>query len=181
VSAIQQNGWKVVGSEHPIEGELDGQRLKGIADLVLTRDNGSTHAVVDFKWSGKHYLDRLRNEEDLQLTLYARLLDSEGAWAHTAYFIIDRGVFYARNKQAFQEAQTPGVPKDHVDAYERIWEKMLKTLRWRREQLAQGRVEVRCEATFNALEEHYGNALLDLLELPRNDAKYDDFTVLIGL
>ncbi|MBV6655589.1 MAG: PD-(D/E)XK nuclease family protein, partial [Mameliella sp.] len=73
VRHIQEGGWAIEAIEHPLEGEFEGVQMKGIADLILKR--GAEHCILDLKWSGLRYRENLlRNEEDLQLVLYARIL-----------------------------------------------------------------------------------------------------------
>lgn len=52
---IRENGWQVVGAEHPVAGSLADQELAGFVDLLLIKDDGS-YAVVDLKWTVAKYL-----------------------------------------------------------------------------------------------------------------------------
>jgi hypothetical protein len=58
---------------------------------------------------------------------------------------------------------------------------MQRTFHWRMEQLRNGKIEVRTTATQKRLEALYMDELLDILELPDADAKYDDYRTLIHL
>jgi ATP-dependent helicase/nuclease subunit B len=180
VNAIQLNGWKVEGTEVPVEGHFAGVPVKGFIDLVLYKDSGE-RAIVDLKWSGhKRYKDTLQNEQDLQLVLYSRLLGgSSGLWAHSAYFILSDCRLLARNGRAFSEAETLRDDEDHVQANQRIWDKMEATYAWRRSQLEEGKIEIRTDATVNDLETLDAEILLQLLELPKGSAKYDDYSALV--
>ena len=53
VSSIQQNSWKVKGTEVDLAGNFVGIPMKGKADLVLER--GEELCVVDLKWRGGNY------------------------------------------------------------------------------------------------------------------------------
>jgi hypothetical protein len=58
---------------------------------------------------------------------------------------------------------------------------MHRTFNWRMAQLRHGKIEVRTAATSKRLEGLYMDELLDILELPDSDAKYDDYRTLIHL
>jgi len=178
---LQENGWTVKNTEQSVQGEVFGLNINSRADLVLQR--GREKAVLDLKWRGARRREQLiRNEEDLQLVLYAKLLGEGHSWAHTAYFIMENGQVIARNNQAFQNV-TGLVPEaDAVDVNQRILQRMEATFRWRMEQVEKGQVEIRCSQTQLALEEAYsGEALLDILEMKTDDAPFDDYRALINL
>ncbi|MEM8909618.1 MAG: PD-(D/E)XK nuclease family protein, partial [Bacteroidota bacterium] len=97
VAMIQQNGWEISGTEKAMARKFFDIPIKGKADLVLKR--GEEWAVVDLKWRGASRRARIiKNEEDLQLVLYSKLLTEEDQWAHTAYFILENGQMIARNQ-----------------------------------------------------------------------------------
>ncbi|MBK9015290.1 MAG: hypothetical protein IPM82_15200 [Saprospiraceae bacterium] len=91
----------------------------------------------------------------------------------------------ARNARAFQNISPISPTDDHREVSERILAQMHSTWRWRMEQLAGGLVEVRCRQTLAAIEDAYadgeGAGMFDLLEMKGEDAKYDDYRVLINL
>lgn len=180
VNLIQQNGWRVAGTEKPLEGLFKGRMVNGRADLVLERDGEL--AVVDLKWRGAARREQMiRNEEDLQLVLYANLISDTDQWAHTAYFIMENGRMIARNELAFKGI-TPVAPQaDHLAVNHRIWQRMEATYQWRQGQIRQGAIEIRCTRTRTALEEIYAGELMELLELPGEDARFDDYRTLIYL
>lgn len=179
LDSIQSNGWQVVALEKELEGVLSGVEIKGRADLVLKRNQ--EYAILDLKWRGITWRkSSIKNLEDLQLTLYAYLHDPPGKWAHTAYFIIDRGQIVSRNNEAFQEALAVAPDLDQVQTYEMIIDRVQKTYQWRLDQIEKGQIEVRCAQTAAELEEEYEN-LLDLLEMRTSDAPFDDYRVLINL
>ncbi len=184
VEQIQNNHWEVHQSEMPLEGTFSGTSIKGIADLVLRR--GNEQMIIDLKWRGASYREReIKNEEDLQLNLYAHLLAQPGeALPHTAYFIISKARILARNNLAFEEITGLNPDLDAQEIAQRILERMELTWKWRAQQIAKGVVEIRCSETLQALESHYAEAdddLLDLLEMRNQDAPFDDYRTLIGL
>ncbi len=179
---IQENGWQVQSTEQKLEGRFGDCTVTGYADLVLRR--GDERAILDLKWSGHRYRESLlRNEEDLQLVLYARMMGGGGAQrAHTAFYIINKGLILARNTDAFQAAQAVVPEADAREVSNRIWERMKKTFQWRQSQIEQGLVEVRCGATLEDLEDQYATEpMLDLLEMKAEDASFDEYRVLINL
>ncbi len=181
ITAIQKNNWTVQSTEANLNGDFLDIGVKGKADLVLERD-GET-AIVDFKWRGANWRTNLiKNEEDLQLIMYARLLGETTDWSHTAYFIIENGKIIARNNQAFEEANEVVPDDSHTQIAQIIWEKMEKTYQWRRKQLDEGKIEVRTTATILDLQEAYqDDNLLELLEMKDSEAFFDDYRVLINL
>lgn len=180
VNVIQKNGWRVVATEKDLEGKFLGIPVNGRADLVLEKDGEL--AVIDLKWRGaRRREETIKNEEDLQLVLYSKLLTDDHTWAHTAYFIIENGKLIARNNQAFKEVNAISPDSDHVQVHERILARMQATYAWRLQQLQEGKIEVRCEQTQLDLEEAYQHQLLDLLEMKSDDAPFDDYRTLINL
>jgi len=180
ISLIKNNGWSVAGIEQNLAGDFNGIPVKGRMDLLLER--GREKAIIDLKWRG---LNRrklvIKNEEDLQLVLYSKLSEPEQYWAHTAYFIIEKGQMVARNNLAFKEINPVEAEADHNEVHQRIMEKMEATLKWRQRQLRDGLIEIRCQLTHQELEDHYGDELLELLEMKSQDAPFDDYRTLIDL
>jgi ATP-dependent helicase/nuclease subunit B len=139
VDAIQENNWKIVGSEVELLGNIGKQPIRGIADLLLQR--GQEFCVVDIKWSsGNKYLKRFDNNEDLQLVIYSHLACEQKDWAHTAYYSLQDGKFVSRNNRAFRQALCNSKHRDldfkllHQD----IWNKIETTYQWRLAQLEEG-------------------------------------------
>jgi len=179
LDSLKQNNWEVVALEKELEGRLAGTLIKGRADLILRR--GQEYAILDLKWRGlSRRKESIRNMEDLQLTLYAYLHEPPGQWAHTGYYIIERGQLITRNKEAFQEAFPVTPDLDQNETYQTILQRMQQTYQWRMDQLSKGSIEVRCAQTAAELDEQY-EELLDLLEMKTTDAPYDDYQVLINL
>lgn len=180
VNLIQNNGWQVTATEQSLDGKFEDIPISGRADLVLER--AGERAVIDLKWRGARWRsETIRNEEDLQLVLYSKLLTSDHTWAHTAYFILEKGELLARNNQAFKEINAVTPDTDLVEVHQRILGKMQATYQWRLSQIQAGKVEVRCKQTQELLEETYGSQLLNVLEMKQNDAPFDDYRTLINL
>jgi ATP-dependent helicase/nuclease subunit B len=180
INLIKNNGWKVAGIESNVAGDFIGIPIKGRVDLTLERKH--ERAVIDLKWRG---LNRrkliIKNQEDLQLVLYSKMTEPHDHWAHTAYFIIEKGSMIARNNLAFKEINPIDEEIDHQEVHELIMKKMEATLQWRQEQLRQGQIEIRCQLTAEELEEVYSELLMDILEMKNKDAPFDDYRTLIDL
>ncbi len=186
---ICNNDWQVVETEKDLSGTFaEGENaveVRGIADLLLKR--GDELAVLDLKWRGSTRREMvLRNEEDLQLVLYSRLVSPENKWAHTGYFIVENGKLIARNNLAFEKITPLAPDKDYREVNESILRKMEATWHWRLTQLAKGQIEIRCEQTMRDIEESYssdglGELMFDLLEMKGSDAPWDDYRTLINL
>jgi RecB family exonuclease len=181
VRHIRENGWVVERIEAPIQSSFAGCSLNGRADLILKR--GEQRAVIDLKWRGARYREEMiKNEEDLQLVLYAYMMGEGLEWAETAYFIMEKGVMLARHNRAFQDVNPISPEADLAEVNQRILARMKATYEWRMEQISRGLVEVRCEQTEQQLEEHYSeDNLFDLLEMKAGDAPFDDYRTLINL
>lgn len=189
INHICENGWRVVETERELKGRFPfddehSPEVTGIADLVLERPGEL--AVVDIKWRGSGWRESvIRNEEDLQLVLYSRLASMGTDWAHTAYFVVENGKMLARNTKAFKHVTPIAPTHEHGEVSDRILARMRATWEWRMQQLSKGIIEVRCRQTLADIEAFYheneGNSLMDLLEMKGEDAKYDDYRVLINL
>lgn len=180
INLIKQNNWSIYGIEKDLTQSFQNITIKGRVDLILKRNN--EFAIIDLKWRGINYRrEMIKNEEDLQLVLYAHLLQENSAWPHTAYFIIERGAMIARNNLAFKEVDGINPNVDHEEINLRILERMQKTLAWRAVQLGKKQIEIRCGDTANLLEELYGEQLLELLEMRSTDARFDDYRTLIDI
>jgi ATP-dependent helicase/nuclease subunit B len=182
LTLVRDNGWQVTATEEAVKGAFDGvTQVNGKVDLLL--EKAGEKAVVDIKLGGNsRRLDMIKNGEDLQLILYAQFTTPPEEWAHTAYFIIENARLIARNTLAFKEVVAIFPDEHHATAYQRIWEKMQATYRWRKKQLKLGQVEIRIKETINALEEAYANDdLIPLLEMKRSGDAYDNYHVLLGV
>lgn len=178
ISILKESGWQVLATEQSLEGTFGGLPVRCKPDLILMR--GDERAIVDLKWSGaKRRQEMIRNEEDLQLVMYSKLVEPAEIWAHTAYFILEDARLIARNQRAFARAQTAGGTDDHEAAAARIFEKMENTFAWRLAQLTVGDLEIRTKRTAPALEILYEGQLFELLEMRSDSAKWDDFAVLV--
>jgi ATP-dependent helicase/nuclease subunit B len=183
ISMIKNNNWKVVATEQAMNGIFCEDEIRAKADLILERGEGE-FAVIDLKWSGiSSRREMLSNQTDLQLVMYAALLEQTQV-PHTAFFIIDKGKMLARNGLAFKEAEI--VNQNNTDATEihhSIYHKMSATYRWRKTQLTEGKIEVRTSATKLELEKFYEQQqdinLLDMLEMKDKDAPWDEYNVVI--
>jgi ATP-dependent helicase/nuclease subunit B len=180
IEHIQRNGWTVKATEMDLNGKFSETPVKGKADVVLARNNEL--CVLDLKWGGRNYREQLiKNGEDLQLVMYSRLLTEEDDWAHTAYFIIEPARLLARNTHAFTDVKPLAAEDDAFQINQNIWQRMLKTYEWRLVQVQNGKVEIRTATTEKQLEELYGMELLDVLEMKKTEARFDDYRTLIGL
>ncbi len=178
---IRENNWSVVQTEKELNGTLCGKPLKGKTDIVLQRDN--EFCIVDLKWSGLSYRETLiKNSEDLQLVLYAKLLHPEerDKFAYSAYFIIEKAHLMARTKDAFKNVKPLMPDADTMAVNRQIFDKMEKTYQWRMRQIEFGKIEIRVQHNIQNLEQHYADELLPLLEMKKGNAAFDDYLVLLG-
>ncbi len=185
--AIRENNWTVVGVETEVKGIFCEVAAAGRCDVLLRNDKNE-FCIIDLKWGGdKKRAEMIKNGKDLQLVLYSKLLmQQEGKpenWAFTAFFIIGKGQFIARNTLAFKEAITPSnIETNHEIANNDTYKKMENTFYWRMKQLAEGKIEVRTKENILALSEIYEDDYEEIfacLELPTESDEYDDFKTLV--
>jgi len=183
INMIRTNDWTIEATEKELDGELTkNKKIEARADLVLKRGD-SEKVLLDLKWRGARYrYELIRNQEDLQLVIYSKLLGAEQEWAHTSYYIIEQGKMIARNNVAFKEAEVVPNQDDITGINNSIWSQIIDTYLWRMEQMKAGKIEVRSKKTRLDLEEDISEALKhrDLLEMKRDDNRFDDFKTLIG-
>ena len=180
IRLLHDNGWSVKATEQDLQGTFAEQAVRAKADLVVAR--GEEQAVVDLKWRGlTRRTNSIRNEEDLQLVMYANFIGGPEDWAHSSYFIIEKAQLITRNNEAFKNVVAVQKDADHREVNARIWEKMKATYRWRRQQIQAGKIEVRTEQTLAELELAYMDEWQGLLEMRDGDAPFDDYRTLINL
>ncbi len=182
ISMINSNNWRVIATEQAMDGTFNNLKIKGKADLILERSDGE-YTVIDLKWSGiTSRRNMLNNMEDLQLVMYAALLE-QAQLPHTAYFIMDKGKMLCRNALAFREAEIVNRSNgDATEIHRLIYKRMKATHEWRQRQLSEGKIEVRTATTALELEKIYeqeGENLLDILEMKLEDARWDEFGVIV--
>lgn len=150
VGALHHHLQSARASQVEPEKELSGSffmgELYGYIDILATRQDGAA-AVVDMKWGrGKVYREKLQDNRHLQLAIYGELMRQKtGNWAVPAYFILAEGNLYAQDKNFFPEAMVARVKEDGGSAM--LWQKSQETLRWRQEQIANGRIELVIDGT----------------------------------
>lgn len=194
VRAIQDNHWKIKAVEHKLTGNFLNQAIVGVLDLVLERERAGIQelALVDLKWGGlAHRKTLIKNQEDLQLVLYSKLLVAmegknqvERPWASTAFFIIDKSKLVARTTDSFKEAEAVAIQTSVREINQAIFKKMQATYIWRLEQLAEGKIEIRTEQTFQELEEELNQSpleqVIEMLEMKLENAFFDPYKTLIN-
>jgi hypothetical protein len=182
IRLMKRSGWEPEAVEKKLSGRFCDLDITGYADLILQR--GNERAIIDMKWSGKSYrTDLLKNKEDLQLALYHSLLNQNGNYdqIYTGFYIIESALLLSRNPEAFSEASRIESSENPAMTYAGILQKMSQTHQWRKKQLADGLIELRNKENSKLLEEYYGAVLLDLLEMKKEDSKFDDFKTLVTL
>jgi len=180
IKSIQDNQWTLHATEKSLDGDFCQTAVKGIADLILER--GNEKAIVDLKWRGRSYRERrMKSLEDLQLQLYASLLQEGKEPIHTSYFILSEGRFVARNNEAFKHIVGVAPDANASDIHREVLNRMEQTYHWRMQQLQEGLIEIRTTQTAIDLEDAYVDIpFMEMLEMRSEDAKFDDYRTLIG-
>lgn len=162
--------------EMELSGQFAGGELNGFADLVVQKKGGA-RALVDMKWSGaKKYPEKLRHNRHLQLAIYAELLrQREGAWPAVAYYILDRGRFFAPDNTTFPDAEV--VMSESGENTAQLWLRFVETWKWRRAQIEEGVFEVVLESIDKTLESEPPEEAMSMEVLNEN---YNDYRALAG-
>jgi len=174
---LHRAGTVKVVSEQAVFGHFEGGELAGSADLVMKNALGD-QAIVDMKWSGiKKYSEKLKKNCHLQLAIYGELLRQEkGERPSIAYYILDRARFFAPDERFFPDAEV--VQSKSGENTTQLWERFLKTWRWRVEQIHAGRFEVVLERTQPTDESLPPPEAMDAETL---NESYNDYWALAGL
>ena len=137
-----------VETEQHEQAPSQGEMLQGDIDLLLTDDAGR-QIVMDAKWGSERYrINEMEANRHLQLATYAylhRATTGANRWPYPAYYIITTGNVLAPDHGVFPEAivQTSAAGGTTED----LWAQSEITRAWRREQLANGQIEVNVAGT----------------------------------
>ena len=162
--------------EMELTGHYAGGELHGYADLVLEKSSGE-QAIVDMKWSGaKKYPEKLEENRQLQLAIYAELLrQNKGKWPDIAYYILDCGKLFALDDHYFPTAQTVRRKTDEGTAD--LWLRFVETWKWRQEQITARSFEVVIEGIPDDEDSTVPPDALPVEYLP---PQYNDYLALAG-
>jgi len=176
---ISDNNWQILAVEEDATDTWQNLALKARPDLVLER--GNERMIVDFKWSGtSKRKDLMKNNEDLQLCMYAWLYKKNQQWPSTCYFIVGTSDVVTRSTSAFKDIQALRKTVEESESYPELMQKIIQTWNWRVNQLQNGIIELRTQATADILDqEDPGYDPDSMLEMKTEDAPYDDYEVLL--
>jgi len=142
LTLLQGAGAVRVQTEVPVEGELFGVAMVGSVDLLVHLADGRTVAL-DTKWGGeKRHVHALLAGSQLQLAIYASLLEQQTKVAPSAvgYFVFDSGNLYVSAPDllpgAIVKEPPPGVTLGALLTEAQV------TWGWRAEQFRSGWVDV---------------------------------------
>jgi ATP-dependent helicase/nuclease subunit B len=142
---IKSNGWTVEDCEITRSRKFGDENIEGRCDLLLTRKKGKEiqKAVVDLKYQGERkYRLLMTGSEDLQLAIYSRIFHPVAQHCPTAYFIIRQGILFTSCADAFKGGHIVNQENYLGETYGQLLKRMEETIRYRRQELAKGRVEV---------------------------------------
>ncbi|MEM8586002.1 MAG: PD-(D/E)XK nuclease family protein [Bacteroidota bacterium] len=183
ICSLRDNGWASVQSEIDLEGQIGDLVIKSRADLLAQAEDGS-QAILDLKWRGKtRYRNLLRNREEIQLSLYAQLLEqASNGPVFSGYFLLSEAQALARTSHIFSDAELVDPDADPRQVRSEILEKLQHTYAWRKQQMTDGLLEIRCNQTLAELEDAYRDMDYEqMLEMKEANAPFDDYRALIGL
>jgi ATP-dependent helicase/nuclease subunit B len=95
IEALAGGGYRFVGLEVPLGGQVFGKQLKGRIDCVVRRENGE-EAILDFKYGGRSkYHALIKDGKAVQLATYAYgRVRPDGSFPRVAYLVLSDGLFY---------------------------------------------------------------------------------------
>jgi hypothetical protein len=142
---IKSNGWTVEDCELKRSRMFGDEDIEGRCDLLLRRKKGKEiqRAVVDLKYQGERkYRLLMTGTEDLQLAIYSKIFHPLAQHCPTAYFIIRQGILFTSCVEAFKGGHIVNQKNYLGESYGELLKRMEETIRYRRQELAEGIVEV---------------------------------------
>lgn len=174
-SQLRAAGVITAFTEVKLEGHYVGGQISGFSDLLLTRGDGQK-AILDLKWGSKSYQDKLAANRHVQLAIYGELVRQQtGQWPKLAYFSLSTGDLLATDSDYFPKAkQVRKLKQVAEEGSPHLWQRFLKTWRWRREQIERGEIEVVLQVHDDDLPPE------DALAAEVLNPKYNEFLALAG-
>ena len=130
--------------EQQVSGVLCGATIWGSIDLVFAKPNGSI-GLIDMKYSfsPQKYSEKITSGTDLQLTLYSELYSqTHQVLPESAFWILPLRKLLTRNGAFFL---TDSIASSHSHAQRTAMIDV--SVNGRRQELAQGQVEIVCQAS----------------------------------
>lgn len=121
---VGKNNLSIVGFEKECSGETEIGTIKGYVDLLL-EDTNRRPLVIDMKYSEKgerYYADRLKNEQAVQLAVYARMA---GNGAHAMYLSLKDASFITTGRNEFAEVRSL-----NDISFDETWRRLVATVRY---------------------------------------------------
>ncbi|NEV60379.1 PD-(D/E)XK nuclease family protein [Thiorhodococcus minor] len=138
-ASLERPAPEIAGGETELEGRLD--LLLRLRDA----DDGTARwAIVDLKWGGQRDREaEFKHGTYLQLATYAALVSTlgDGRLSAFGFFILKSATLLAPSGAIFPGAKVIAAEDPSITP-QRIWDRLMATVHWRREQLAQGRIEI---------------------------------------
>jgi hypothetical protein len=142
---IKSNKWTVEACELKRSRMFGDEEIEGRCDLLLSRKKGKEiqKAVVDLKYQGERkYRLLMTGTEDLQLAIYSRIFHPLAKHCPTAYFIIRQGILFTSCADAFKGGHIVNAKNVLGETYGELLTRMEATIKFRRDELAIGKIEV---------------------------------------
>lgn len=132
---------------------IEGARIGGRVDLIA-RTHDDRIAVIDLKYGQKKNKEaELKSNTALQLAVYSQMVKQrDGSLPAAAYFILLSNDLLAQDSSFFNKASVQATSENPPDM-ESTWLEFLDVLKWRRQQIADGWLEVPIEGTSPSDEE----------------------------
>jgi hypothetical protein len=163
---------KTLATEYEKEADLGNIRVTGRVDLYGA--GGPEPVLIDFKWGN---MDERRKEiaegRDMQLALYALLVDAVEQNPNTAYLIASRTVALTHEGARFSSAIVPENSRPTSEVYPPLLEAIEEAAKYRYGQLEQGVVYLSPEDVEDELPS-------GVLKLPEKAHGYDEYANLLG-
>ncbi len=171
VDIMANNHLHVLACEMPLKGNTLGApneltpKMAGFADMILA-DERERHVVFDFKWtnSKNHFYRLLKNNESVQLAIYAELLTelSDEHDVPIAYYLMPMGRLYTTYPFAGSYVERVKVDEDKTGD---IVHRIVNSYIYRRNEIQSGRIELGEEEPLSLLDYFNDTTSLQLLPL----------------
>ncbi|NNM55509.1 MAG: hypothetical protein HKM05_12425 [Spirochaetales bacterium] len=142
---LHDAGTSNIRLEYEVSGSFCHAELLGSIDLVFEKTDGSI-GLIDMKYSfwPQGYIDKMVSDADMQLTLYSELYRQKNKiLPEPAYWIFPSRKLITRNRSFFSTGHQVTSAHSHAQRLAMIE----ASVNWRKQELAQGNIEVVCQAS----------------------------------
>lgn len=134
---LQEYGTQDIHAEQRLEGSLNGNRMRGRADLLLFNGKGAS-LIIDMKWGrGEDRRKSLEQGMHIQLLAYGAMVKERAEnWPSLAYYIIKSSRLFATGERGVVPGEL--VRQKDGESSGMLWQRVTRSFDWRMDQVRQG-------------------------------------------